>query len=179
MVQRLCSGCIALLFLLSLVTAQTPSTGSTSGSKSAADPLAKSTGKVADFRSKNYFLHTDLDKVEAEKLLIRLETMLRLISTYWGHPQNGIVELYVAKDITKWPREILEKMPGRGVSQIADGAGVTITESVTVGGKVAAIGGRLLDGAAKAIIGQFFAALARKASPAKPGLLARLFGRRT
>jgi 2-furoyl-CoA dehydrogenase large subunit len=32
-----------------------------------------------------------------------------------------------------------------------------------IGGKVASIGGRLLDGAAKAIIGQFFAALARQA----------------
>ena len=31
------------------------------------------------------------------------------------------------------------------------------------GGKVASVGGRLLDGAAKVIIGQFFAALARKA----------------
>jgi 2-furoyl-CoA dehydrogenase large subunit len=32
-----------------------------------------------------------------------------------------------------------------------------------IGGKVASIGGRLLDGAAKVIIGQFFASLARKA----------------
>lgn len=62
-----------------------------------------------------------------------------------------------------------------------DGAGGTMigyAYEAAVGGKVAAIGGRLLDGAAKAIIGQFFAALARKASPGKPGLLARLFGRR-
>jgi 2-furoyl-CoA dehydrogenase large subunit len=32
-----------------------------------------------------------------------------------------------------------------------------------IGGKVASIGGRLLDGAARIIIGQFFAALARRA----------------
>ncbi len=32
-----------------------------------------------------------------------------------------------------------------------------------IGGKVASIGGRLLDGAARVIIGQFFAALARQA----------------
>jgi 2-furoyl-CoA dehydrogenase large subunit len=32
-----------------------------------------------------------------------------------------------------------------------------------IGGKVASIGGRLLDGAARVIIGQFFAALARHA----------------
>ena len=35
-----------------------------------------------------------------------------------------------------------------------------------IGGKVASIGGRLLDGAARVIIGQFFAALARKAGGA-------------
>jgi 2-furoyl-CoA dehydrogenase large subunit len=48
-----------------------------------------------------------------------------------------------------------------------------------IGGKVASIGGRLLDGAAKVIIGQFFAALARKAgggapASARPSLIGRL-----
>ncbi len=48
-----------------------------------------------------------------------------------------------------------------------------------IGGKVASIGGRLLDGAAKVIIGQFFSALARHASGGKgpapaTGLLSRL-----
>lgn len=67
------------------------------------------------------------------------------------------------------------------VTLTPDGRGGTMigyAYEAAVGGKVAAIGGRLLDGAAKAIIGQFFAALARKTSPGKPGLLARLFGRR-
>jgi 2-furoyl-CoA dehydrogenase large subunit len=48
-----------------------------------------------------------------------------------------------------------------------------------IGGKVASIGGRLLDGAARVIIGQFFAALARDAAgdtagQSSPSLLARL-----
>jgi 2-furoyl-CoA dehydrogenase large subunit len=47
-----------------------------------------------------------------------------------------------------------------------------------IGGKVASIGGRLLDGAARLIIGQFFASLARRADgggrDAERGLLARL-----
>ena len=48
-----------------------------------------------------------------------------------------------------------------------------------IGGKVASIGGRLLDGAAKVVIGQFFAALARKAgggasSPERLSWFARL-----
>jgi 2-furoyl-CoA dehydrogenase large subunit len=55
--------------------------------------------------------------------------------------------------------------------------------TAAIGGKVASIGGRLLDGAAHVIIGQFFAALARHAGGGKAsesGLLSklgRLFGR--
>ncbi|WP_229743419.1 xanthine dehydrogenase family protein molybdopterin-binding subunit [Aliidongia dinghuensis] len=52
-----------------------------------------------------------------------------------------------------------------------------------IGGKVASIGGRLLDGAARVVIGQFFSALAAQAGGApKRGLVAflrRLFGRRS
>jgi 2-furoyl-CoA dehydrogenase large subunit len=53
-----------------------------------------------------------------------------------------------------------------------------------IGGKVASIGGRLLDGAARAIIGQFFAALARHAGgggQSRGGFFSKLrglFGRR-
>jgi 2-furoyl-CoA dehydrogenase large subunit len=50
-----------------------------------------------------------------------------------------------------------------------------------VGGKIASIGGRLLDGATRVIIGQFFLALARKAGgggpsgvSSRPSLLGRL-----
>ena len=47
-----------------------------------------------------------------------------------------------------------------------------------IGGKVASIGGRLLDGAARVIIGQFFSALARQAGAAsaraEPSLISRL-----
>ena len=50
-----------------------------------------------------------------------------------------------------------------------------------IGGKVASIGGRLLDGATRVIIGQFFAALARQAGggaagSSRPSLLAKLRG---
>jgi 2-furoyl-CoA dehydrogenase large subunit len=59
------------------------------------------------------------------------------------------------------------------------GTAIHYTYEAGIGGKVASIGGRLLDGAAKVIIGQFFAALARKAgggsaASERPALLARL-----
>ena len=43
------------------------------------------------------------------------------------------------------------------------GTAIRYVYEAAIGGKVASIGGRLLDGAARVIIGQFFAALARQA----------------
>lgn len=69
------------------------------------------------------------------------------------------------------------------VTLTPDGSGGTVVSyryEAAVGGRVAAVGGRLLDGAGKAIIGQFFASLARKAGGAKPSLIQRIlafFGR--
>jgi 2-furoyl-CoA dehydrogenase large subunit len=45
----------------------------------------------------------------------------------------------------------------------AVGTLLTYRYEAAIGGKVAAVGGRLLDGAAKVVIGQFFAALAAHA----------------
>jgi 2-furoyl-CoA dehydrogenase large subunit len=58
---------------------------------------------------------------------------------------------------------------------------VDYTYEAEIGGKVASIGGRLLDGAARVIIGQFFASLARQAGGSNAsqgvaaGVLARLW----
>jgi 2-furoyl-CoA dehydrogenase large subunit len=59
----------------------------------------------------------------------------------------------------------------------ADGTRISYTYEVAVGGKVASVGGRLLDGAARVIIGGFFSALARKAGGAQPGLIGRLLAK--
>ena len=64
------------------------------------------------------------------------------------------------------------------------GTAIRYIYEAAIGGKVASIGGRLLDGAARMIIGQFFTALARQAgteaaAQSRPSLLARvrrLFG---
>ncbi|WP_185984498.1 xanthine dehydrogenase family protein molybdopterin-binding subunit [Aureimonas mangrovi] len=58
---------------------------------------------------------------------------------------------------------------------------IAYTYEAGIGGKVASVGGRLLDGAARVVIGQFFKALANHAGGGKPGVVARLkalFGRR-
>src|SRR6202035_5499298 len=48
------------------------------------------------------------------------------------------------------------------------GTAIRYAYEAAIGGKVASIGGRLLDGAARVIIGQFFASLARTAGGAAP-----------
>jgi 2-furoyl-CoA dehydrogenase large subunit len=75
---------------------------------------------------------------------------------------------------------------GSGMLRLSPaGAGTRIDYdyAVAIGGKVAAVGGRLLDGATQVIIRQFFERLGRRlAAPAangaaKTGLWRRLFGR--
>jgi len=70
---------------------------------------------------------------------------------------------------------------GRGTGQVtltltATGTQLSYRYSAQIGGKVAAIGGRLLDAAARLVIRQFFMALASRAGGGKPGVLARLTG---
>jgi len=61
---------------------------------------------------------------------------------------------------------------GEGRITLAPENGGTLVRyeyDAAIGGKVASIGGRLLDGAARVIIGQFFSALARQAGDAAAG----------
>ena len=60
------------------------------------------------------------------------------------------------------------------------GTTVRYVYDAAIGGKIATIGGRLLDGAARVVVGEFFAGFARHAgSPARPSHRpsARLFAR--
>lgn len=63
---------------------------------------------------------------------------------------------------------------GRGtgritLTQVAGGTLVSYTYEAGIGGKVASVGGRLLDGAARVVIGQFFQSLARYAGRGTTG----------
>ena len=62
------------------------------------------------------------------------------------------------------------------LSEMPEGTRVEYTYTVTISGKVAAVGGRMMDGAARALIDQFFKRLVGQAGhgDAPPGLFARL-----
>lgn len=59
-----------------------------------------------------------------------------------------------------------------------EGTRVRYSYEATIGGKVAAVGGRMLDGAARVIIAQFFERLIRQLGGGKPSWWSRLSGRR-
>lgn len=77
-----------------------------------------------DYRSANFLVHTDLPADEANELLKRLETMLALISKYWGKPNKQTIEMFVVRDLEVWPPDSLEP---NGRESIAAQAGITIT----------------------------------------------------
>lgn len=92
---------------------------------------AKPAGGPAEFRSQNFYIHTDLAPQEAQELLERLETMLAIISSYWARPNSGVIECYVVNDLANWPQGAL---PEEGLGHVEAGAGVTITTTLSSGG---------------------------------------------
>lgn len=94
--------------------------GKRRGNKKAASQEAQ---LPADYRSKNFLIHTDLEPADAKDLLERLEKMLKIISTYWGSPNRKVIECYVVKDLSNWPRGSLHPS---GAQSVANGGGVTM-----------------------------------------------------
>ncbi len=77
-------------------------------------------GKIRDVRSAHFLVHTDLPPGEANELMERLETMLRLISTYWGRPMRGVIECYVVRSLDEFPVATMARI---GIRQVQDGRG--------------------------------------------------------
>lgn len=88
------------------------------------------TAVPAQFRSQHFLLYTDLAEAESQDLLNRLETMLTLISTYWGRPCDGVIECFIVKDLARWPDGAI---PETGLAHIQRGAGVTVTATLSQG----------------------------------------------
>ncbi len=83
-----------------------------------------------DVRSRNFLLHTDLNDKNAQELLERLETMLRLISKYWAQPNRKTIECFVVKDLNNWPPGSIDPV---GLASIQGKAGVTATRVRSLG----------------------------------------------
>lgn len=113
-------------FITSLITCLILA-GSSTGlaqRKTADDKPQPASVAPRDVRSRNFLVHTDLNDKDAEDLLERLETMLRLISKYWAQPNRKVIECYVVKDLKNWPPNAFEPA---GLASIQNRAGVTRT----------------------------------------------------
>jgi hypothetical protein len=56
--------------------------------------------------------------------------MLELISKYWGRNSVGVIEMFVVKDLSKWPGGAI---PDEGLASIRGGAGITVTRRLQSG----------------------------------------------
>ena len=83
-----------------------------------------------DVRSRHFLVHTDLSAREADELIERLETMLRLISTYWDRPMRGVIECYVVRDLDQFPADAMD--PG-GIWAMRNFEGTTVMRTATDG----------------------------------------------
>jgi len=86
--------------------------------------LSDAPSKPRDVRSAHFMLHTDVSDREAKILLDTLETMIVLVSNYFGRLPAGIIECYVVRDLQQWPPGVI---PPEAVAKIAEPAGVTLS----------------------------------------------------
>ena len=86
--------------------------------------------KPADYKSRNFLVHTDLSEAEANDLLKRLETMLVIISRYWAAPNKKKIELYVVDKLSNWPPNFFDP---RVQPSLTNGAGITIAAGMRSG----------------------------------------------
>jgi len=79
--------------------------------------------KPRDVRSRNFLVHTDISDRQAQMLLDKLETMVNLVSRYFGRNPSRPVECYVVRDLKQWPNGLFDSMQ---MQKIARNEGVTL-----------------------------------------------------
>ena len=53
-------------------------------------------------RSEHFRIQSDLAEAAAHALLVRMESTLQRVSTYWRHPPRGTIEGFVVDDLSRW-----------------------------------------------------------------------------
>ena len=79
------------------------------------------------YKSRNFHVMTDLPAEEAQELLGRLETMLKLVSSYFGRPNTHPIEMFVFDEFDRWQEGQLEQLAPQGLAMVRSGGGLTIT----------------------------------------------------
>lgn len=103
--------------------------GKSSTSKSKRSRPAAATTGVAEYRSKNFAVMTDLSPEDAKDLLKRLETMLVLVEKYYEKRLRSPIGMYVFQDMKVWPAVLLSQLERDGLRAVQDGGGLTLGKS--------------------------------------------------
>ena len=81
-----------------------------------------------EVRSRHFLLKTDISDRQAQILLDKLETMVTLLSAYFGQQPTTLVQGFVVRDLDQWPADVFAEPAG--VAKIQEGAGVCISRSL-------------------------------------------------
>ena len=79
-------------------------------------------------RSQHYAFMTDISDRQARIILDKLETMIVLLSKYFGQAPNGVVEGFIVGDLNRWPAGLLTEPAG--VAKIKSQAGICFNTSL-------------------------------------------------
>jgi len=82
----------------------------------------------------HFWVITDMKLEDAKELVQRLETMLGLMSKYWGkNPGSVVIPCVVFEDMGKWPAQLIGKLHPEGVMSVREGGGVTVSQNLYLG----------------------------------------------
>lgn len=79
-------------------------------------------------RSQHYAFMTDVSERQASIILDKLETMVVILSKYFGQVPSGIVEGFIVHDLSGWPAGLLKEPAG--IAKIQNDAGICFNSSL-------------------------------------------------
>jgi hypothetical protein len=121
------------LIVAALCALLSPEAPAQSRTRQRADDTAPAAPSPQLYKSANFHVMTDLPEGEADALLKRLETMLKLVSAYFGRRNPRAIEMYVIDDFDNWPEATLATMDPDGILSVRTGGGVTFTQTISSG----------------------------------------------
>ena len=124
---------LTLLVLLLTGAALAPTPAVAEGRRSRRTAPADTPLEPRLYTSRNYQVMTDLPPDEANELLQRLETMIKLVSAYFGRPNARPIEMFVFDDFGHWSESQLAQLAPEGVAMVRSGGGVTMSATLRVG----------------------------------------------
>jgi hypothetical protein len=81
-----------------------------------------------EVRSRHFLLKTDISDRQAQILLDKLETMVTLLSVYFGRQPASLVQGFVVRDLEQWPADAFPEP--EGVAKIQEQAGICFGRSL-------------------------------------------------